>query len=225
VQAKSGDRRFDQRKPSAAFTSTSLRHQVASTQGVTFQRCHICILLNPPLPVPYQGRHDCTLAQSKRSRDLRTLSAYQQHNTIVAMLAAQRAQMGLRQRSSLTAAQRSVVARPLCRRVAMRQGLTTCTAASPQWPLRLANAIQQQPAVLLACQTVVACQKVVSVLRDGFSRAFPQMQNVSKEVSAAMLHWEGGGVVWVRTGRCCGAVWATAAALRFFVRLQLQALH
>lgn len=47
--------------------------------------------------------------------------------------------------------------------------------------MRLANAIQQQPVVLLACQAFVVCHKMVSAVRDGFSKAFPQLQNVSKE--------------------------------------------
>lgn len=87
--------------------------------------------------------------------------------------------MGLRQGP---AARRSVLARPQCRRLAMRQSIAQCTAASPQWPMRLASAIQQQPVVLLACQAAVAVQRMVSAVRDSFSRAFPQLQNVSKEV-------------------------------------------
>ena len=96
--------------------------------------------------------------------------------------------MGLRQ--GLAGRNRSVpLARPQCRRLAMRQSIAKCTAASPQWPLKLANAIQQQPVVLLVCQAAVACQRMVSAVRDGFSRAFPQLQNVSKEVRCCRCDW------------------------------------
>jgi hypothetical protein len=52
--------------------------------------------------------------------------------------------------------------------------------------MRLASAIEQQPAVMLVCQAVVACQRMVSTLRDGFSKAFPQLQDVNKDVSLAL---------------------------------------
>lgn len=100
------------------------------------------------------------------------------------MAAAGKPTLGLQRPS---AARRSgAVARPLCRRVAMRQSIATCTAASAQWPMRLASAIEQQPAVMLVCQAVVACQRMVSTLRDGFSKAFPQLQDVNKDVSLAL---------------------------------------
>ena len=98
------------------------------------------------------------------------------------MLAAGTARMGARG-PSLRPARRSAAA-PRCRRLSMRQGVAQCTAASPQWPSRLAVARQQQPAVLLAVQAAVAVQMAVSSLRDGLSRAFPQLQGVGKDVSA-----------------------------------------
>jgi hypothetical protein len=97
------------------------------------------------------------------------------------MLAAGRPTMGL-QRQGIRQRPRSAVPRGACRRVAMRQNVASCAAASPQWPARLAVAIQQQPVVLLACQAVVACHRMVSALRDTVSRAFPQLQDVRKEV-------------------------------------------
>jgi hypothetical protein len=66
----------------------------------------------------------------------------------------------------------------------MRQGVAQCSAASPQWLARLAVAIQQQPAALLAVQAAVAVHRAVSAIRDGLDRAFPQLQHVSKEVRA-----------------------------------------
>lgn len=100
------------------------------------------------------------------------------------LAAAGRPAMGVRPSSRPAAAVQQQITRPraLCRRAAMRQAAPKCAAASPQWPLRLVAAIQQQPAVLLAVQAVVACTRMVSALRDGVSRAFPQLQNVSKEV-------------------------------------------
>lgn len=96
------------------------------------------------------------------------------------MLLAGKLPVGLAQRRAASA--RSVLVRPRqCRRLAMRQGVATCSSGSPQWPTQLASAIQQQPVVLLACRAAVVCLRLVSAMRDGFSRAFPQLQGVSNE--------------------------------------------
>ena len=65
--------------------------------------------------------------------------------------------------------------------------------------------MQQQPAVLLAVQAVVAVQRTVSALRDGFSRVFPQLQDVSKEVGSAWHEWGTGELAVVCGMRRCRA--------------------
>lgn len=77
----------------------------------------------------------------------------------------------------------------------MRQAQPQCSASAaagssssfPQWPRQLVAAIQQQPAVLLIVQAAVAGARMVSAIRDGVSRAFPQLQNVSKEVRSSPM--------------------------------------
>ncbi|GBF89893.1 fanciful K+ uptake-b family transporter [Raphidocelis subcapitata] len=90
------------------------------------------------------------------------------------------AAMGL-QRHAVGVLRRSVPARPLCRRAAMRRATPSCAADASQWSQRLVSALQQQPAVLLAVQTAVAVHRAVSMLRDTVNRAFPQLQHVSQE--------------------------------------------
>lgn len=77
-----------------------------------------------------------------------------------------------------------------------------CTAASPNWPAHISSAVKHQPVFKLAASVVLTCQRMVSIARESFSKAFPQLQNVNKQVMAAV------DKLWLTT--CCALVLRSA---------------
>lgn len=57
-----------------------------------------------------------------------------------------------------------------------------CNAAAASWQASAIAAVQQQPVFQLAASVIGACQQFINVARDKFSQAFPQLQNVDKQV-------------------------------------------
>jgi hypothetical protein len=62
-----------------------------------------------------------------------------------------------------------------------------CNAAAASWQASAIAAVQQQPVFQLAASVIGACQQFINVARDKFSQAFPQLQNVDKQVSNSVF--------------------------------------
>jgi chitinase len=62
-----------------------------------------------------------------------------------------------------------------------------CNAAAASWQASAIAAVQQQPVFQLAASVIGGLQQFINVARDKFSQAFPQLQNVDKQVIKAVV--------------------------------------
>lgn len=74
-----------------------------------------------------------------------------------------------------------------CVRPAQRLRVDAAASSGASWQASAAAALQQQPAFQLAAAVVGACQRLISSARERFAQAFPQLQNMDKQVCAAFF--------------------------------------
>lgn len=131
---------------------------------------------NPP---PAKRRRQQRSSVSKPQRARRALIEAARSAMLAArgpMAAQQRRLGGHRSAVLLTAAPRR------CVRPALRLRVDAAASSGGSWQASAAAALQQQPAFQLAAAVVGACQRLISSARERFAAAFPQLQNVDKQV-------------------------------------------
>jgi hypothetical protein len=90
-----------------------------------------------------------------------------------------------------------------------------CNAAAASWQASAIAAVQQQPVFQLAASVIGACQQFINAARDKFSQAFPQLQDVDKQVIMAVIALQCAAPSAEASQQCCMpcTVLQTAAAL------------